>query len=149
MSSHVNSHQLTAYLHRSYFGLGSRVWVSCVIGNVVRGVCNWIRKLVTPPSVTTHSSQPTSRGSVGPRKHFIIPSIHRFGRSTWDIVVCLFSLYVHVLCKAIFSYIQNKTAMMLSLGIKTHTSYMGIDVMSSECSSQSRILLFANLIYYY
>ena len=94
---------------------------------------------MTPPSVTTHWSQPTLRGSVGPRKHFIVPSIHRFVCSTWDIVVCLFCLYVHVLFEAPFSFIQNKIAMMLSLGIKTHTNYTRIDVMSSDCSSQSRI----------
>ena len=99
---------------------------------------------MTPPSVTTHWSQPTLRGSVGPRKHFIVPSIHRFVCSTWDIVVCLFCLYVHVLCEAPFSFIQNKIAMMLSLGIKTPTSYMEIDVMSSACSSQSRIPFICN-----
>ena len=98
---------------------------------------------MTPPSVTTQSSQPTW-GWVGPRKHFIVPSIHRFVCSTWDIVVCLFCLYVHVLCEAPFSFIQNKIAMMLSLGIKTPTSYMEIDVMSSECSSQSGIPFICN-----
>ena len=34
---------------------------------------------------------------------------------------------------------ETATAMMLSLGIKTHTNYTRIDVMSSDCSSQSRI----------
>ena len=98
---------------------------------------------MTPPSVTTQSSQPTW-GWVGPRKHFIVPSIHIFVCSSWDIVVCLFCLYVHVLCEAPFSFIQNKIAMMLSLGIKTPTSYMEIDVMSSACSSQSRIPFICN-----
>ena len=49
------------------------------------------------------------------------------------------SVCMCMLCVRLLSPTYKKKSMMLSLGIKTHRSYMGIDVMSSECSSQSRI----------
>ena len=130
----------------------SRVKVSCVIGNMVRGVCNWIRKPVTPSSVTTRSSQPTSRVGVAPRKHFIMcrqftDLFVQLKILSFVCFVCMF--IVHVLCEVIISYIHKKQLWCCLWELKLLRVTWRLMLCLVRAQANHEFHLFATLIYYY